>query len=138
MSAIDEIRARAAAATPGPWCWTATKRGEVDLVAAVSGIPYVMGFRRHGMNGAQPVFADGRDMAQPGWRSGLMRTVAEIGATPAHLAWPQQRVEIANPDATFLTAVRADVETLLAEIDRLTSELAYQRALRAEDPDYEG
>lgn len=137
-AAIAEIRARAAASTPGPWCWTATKRLEVDLVAAVSGIPYVMGFRRLGMHGAQPVFADGRDMARPGWRAGLMKPAAEIGTTPAHLAWPNQRVEIDNPEATFIAAARADVDVLLAEVDRLAGELAYLRGVRAEAGAYGG
>lgn len=44
----------------------------------------------------------------------------------------------AGVDAMVIDQLRADVDTLLSEIDRLNGELAYQRALRAEDPAYDG
>lgn len=42
--------------TPGPWCWFGNRSGGLYLATTHSGRKYVMGFRRYGMNGAQPVF----------------------------------------------------------------------------------
>lgn len=43
--------------TPGPWSWCGNARNrEVYLATAHSGRRYVMGFRRWGMSGAQPMF----------------------------------------------------------------------------------
>ena len=43
--------------TPGPWQWYGNARNrEVYLATSHSGRRYVMGFRRWGMSGAQPMF----------------------------------------------------------------------------------
>lgn len=42
--------------TPGPWAWFGNRSGGVYLATVHGGRKYVMGFRRYGMNGAQPVF----------------------------------------------------------------------------------
>lgn len=41
--------------TPGPWAWMGNQHG-LYLATTHSGRRYVMGFRRMGFNGAQPVF----------------------------------------------------------------------------------
>lgn len=46
--------------TPGPWDWFGNARNnEVYLATTHSGRRYVMGFRRWGMRGAQPMFQPG-------------------------------------------------------------------------------
>ena len=42
--------------TPGPWAWFGNRNGGIYLATTHSGRKYVMGFRRYGMNCAQPVF----------------------------------------------------------------------------------
>lgn len=42
--------------TPGPWKWFGNRSGGVYLATAHSGRKYIMGFKRYGMNGAQPLF----------------------------------------------------------------------------------
>lgn len=41
--------------TPGPWDWFGSDHG-LYLATVHGGRRYVMGFRRHGLNGAQPTF----------------------------------------------------------------------------------
>lgn len=46
--------------TPGPWAWYGNaKTREIYLATKHSGRRYVMGFRRWGMRGAQPMFQPG-------------------------------------------------------------------------------
>ncbi len=47
--------------TPGPWAWMGSPHG-LYLATTHSGRRYVMGFRRMGFNGAQPVFRDNHRM----------------------------------------------------------------------------
>ena len=48
--------------TPGPWAWFGNRSGGVYLATPDRGRRYVMGFRRYGMNGAQPTFNIGSIM----------------------------------------------------------------------------
>lgn len=48
--------------TAGPWAWFGNRSGGVYLATPDRGRRYVMGFRRYGMNGAQPTFAIGGTM----------------------------------------------------------------------------
>lgn len=48
--------------TPGPWAWFGNRSGGVYLATPDRGRRYVMGFRRYGMNGAQPTFSIGSIM----------------------------------------------------------------------------
>src|SRR5690606_27785976 len=58
---LDEIKARANAATPGPWGWFGnTDVKDLYLATKQWGRHYVMGFRRWGMQSAQPEFAHNR------------------------------------------------------------------------------
>lgn len=42
--------------TPGPWGWFGNRGGGLYLATVHGGRQYVMGFKRYGMTGAQPVF----------------------------------------------------------------------------------
>lgn len=53
--------------TPGPWGWFGNESG-IYLATPDRGRTYVMGFRRRGMNGAEPTFRDG----------GIMRPASEL------------------------------------------------------------
>ena len=53
--------------TPGPWGWFGNQHG-VYLATPDRGRTYVMGFRRMGLQGAQPTFRDG----------GVMRPASEL------------------------------------------------------------
>lgn len=48
--------------TPGPWAWFGSRSGGVYLATPDRGRRWVMGFRRYGMNGAQPTFCIGQRM----------------------------------------------------------------------------
>ncbi len=48
--------------TPGPWAWFGNRSGGVYLATPDRGRRYIMGFRRYGMNGAQPTFCVGSVM----------------------------------------------------------------------------
>ena len=101
MSRLDEIKARAEAATPGPWRWR-NSGGEPMLLSRSPGLYVVMTFERMGMHGAQPVF---RDPENP------------------NVSKPAGRENIYEfSDAAFIAAVREDVPWLLAEVARLTAE----------------
>jgi hypothetical protein len=57
MIDLEPIKARLAAATPGPWRWYMNKRSrDIRLEAEHSGRLIVMDFVRWGMQGAQPRF----------------------------------------------------------------------------------
>ncbi|ALG07643.1 hypothetical protein [Kibdelosporangium phytohabitans] len=141
---LDEIKARAAAATPGPWMWEGnTDTRHISLATKYWGRWVVMGFRRWGMQGAQPMFAQGR---KPGpiedrkgdwgpFTNGEPGTLADAEhlaryeVCPTATSRKDQRVYradltgIRNPDAEFIAHSRADVEWLLSEVERLRGQL---------------
>lgn len=133
---LQAIRAREQVATPGPWGWF----GNVDtahlyLATRRWGRHFVMGFRRLGMQGAQPEFVTGRR-----WRRNLDGSV-DFGAVGSGIepAARLARYAVApdatkrtdpsvyrgditgfhNPDAEFIAHARQDVADLLDEVDRL-------------------
>lgn len=126
MSEIDNIRARADAATAGPWHWTGNvKSHNIFLAGRVPdvGMVSVMDFRRSGMQGAAPRFIE-----EAFW----MKDAAELAvfevcrdATSPHdpRLYRHDIVGFRHADATFIAAARADVATLLAEVDRLSARL---------------
>jgi len=91
----DEIRAALAAATPGPWYWRNTQ----DPMLMGGRAMLVMSFERMGMQGAQPLFRDGRNIMQPGGRANLNDF----------------------PDAHLIANAPTWLADLLAEVDRLTA-----------------
>lgn len=136
---IEEIRARAAAATPGPWAWFGnTDNYSVELSTAHSGRYRVMIFDRWGMRNAQPAFAVGREWAETenGIKLGTHGRMTGASKLPVYEVAPNALTDkdpdvyradlagIRSPDATFLAAARQDVDDLLAEVDRLNALLA--------------
>jgi hypothetical protein len=116
---LDEIRARAAAATAGPWHWA----GNTDMRWFAlaywkpgAGRCSVMDFARWGMHSATPRFS--RDLMMfPAHE----KVVYEVAPNATRRADPQvYRADITgirHPDAEFLAASRQDVDDLLAVID---------------------
>ncbi|MFD8319687.1 hypothetical protein [Kitasatospora purpeofusca] len=99
---LEEIRARAEAATPGPWQWYV--RPDVrEARIQTAGWDIVMDFARWGTQAAQPRFNSG----------GLLCKLTELDKS----AGP-------HPDMAFLATARQDVALLLAEVDWLAAELA--------------
>jgi hypothetical protein len=135
---IDDIRARASAATPGPWGWFGnTDVHHVYLATQRWGRHLVMDFRRWGMQGAQPEFWNREDpgAVKAGAFGGEAEhvTVADAAVyevAPTATSRKDRRVYradlqgIRNADATFIAHSRADIDALLAEVDRLQGLLA--------------
>lgn len=142
---LDEIKARAAAATPGPWMWEGnTDTRQISLATKYWGRWVVMGFRRWGMQGAQPMFAQGRKPGPPEDRKGDWgpftngdpgrltdaERLARYEVCPTATSRKDQRVYradlngIRNADATFIEKSREDIDWLLAEVDRLRALVA--------------
>lgn len=146
---LDAIKARTDAATPGPWGWYGnTDVQQMYLATKRYGRMYVMGFRRWGLQGAQPTFCVDRTWKpdpQSGDDFGHAGTIA-----PAHeLASRIVRYEVApnaasrrdsrvyradligikNPDAEFIAHARQDVDDLLAEVERLRKDAEEREAM---------
>lgn len=100
MSQTQQIRDRLAKATAGPWEWRTTD--EPMLVAPHHGLLYVMGFRRRGMQGGQPTFAE-----REGNNGGLMRTADQWGNL------------YDSPDADLIASAPEDIAYLLGIVDKL-------------------
>jgi hypothetical protein len=127
---IEAIRARANAATFGPWGWY----GNVDakhfyLSTKHGGRQIVMGFRRFGFNGAQPEF---RHRRQDGDYFLLTPAsdlaIYEVAPKATHrndVNWNVYRGDIIgfrSPDAEFIAHARQDVDDLLTVVAKLTAE----------------
>ena len=97
---LDEIRARADAATAGPWRWR-NSNGDVNLFGGGRSW-VVMAFERMGMQRAQPVFRGLDNLLYPAGKENLYDFA----------------------DAQFIAHARTDVPALLAEVDRLRAENA--------------
>lgn len=123
---LDAIKARCEAATPGPWYWggNVTIPGGIDLRAKVSGIPIVMQFRRWGLQGAEPCFWKRIDegLKDAGWWPAQHQRARDIAVRERPYRGDIVRLE--NADAEFIAHSRADVEALVAEVERLRAENA--------------
>lgn len=135
---LDAIRKRANAATPGPWSWYGnTKYQNVHLATQRWGRHMVMGFRRWGMQGAQPEFWNRPD---PGAvkegafggdahhttaaESAIYEVAPDARSAEDRRVYRHDVVGIRNADASFIAHSREDIDTLLAEVDRLAGLLA--------------
>lgn len=118
---LDEIRAREAAAYPGPWRWRGnTKQRDLFLQSPHQAMT-VMDFTRYGMQEGQPRFVV----------DGLMCKAEQfveytVHAYPGAERWrPPYRFDVCaikHPDAEFIAAAREDVPWLLAEVARLQAD----------------
>ncbi|HXE63200.1 MAG TPA: hypothetical protein VN519_06640 [Bryobacteraceae bacterium] len=113
---IDEIKARDAAATPGPWQWRYYGgKEDPQLTAPHSGLLCIMDFVRRGMHGAEPRFAE----RTKNDRGGIMRSFSEW--------WKRDMNHALLPDASFIAHSRQDVTDLLAEVERLQGVVSTQQ-----------
>jgi len=119
---LDEIRARASAATPGPWSWW----GNVDTHSVHlrsrfpgdetrDGYLDVMSFRRSGMQGAKPTFNNPRCrmlMIPDSYSLAIYQVAPEATSRhdPNHNVYRGDIIGFRHPDAEFIAAARADVE----------------------------
>lgn len=133
---LEEIRARHAAATPGPWRWygyvkgrgiggsKAAKRRCVNLHLATvdRGRIYVMQFERSGFDGAQPRFQRYRkpEDAQTPYGGGVMVGAGEMAGGPGGYLkeYSGEFVSIDNQDAVAIERSWEDIDFLIDQIDR--------------------
>lgn len=128
---IDEIRARAKAATPGPWQWFGNTKAKTCYLATThSGRRFVLQFSRWGMQSAQPVFQvygapvgfpDRPDCGIMVSLKGLVEHVPQMGPK-FEVDYRRDFYGIAHPDATFIASARQDVEDLLSAYDQAVAE----------------
>ena len=124
---LEEIRAREAAATAGPWRWRGnTEARHLRLQTPDRGGLTVMDFDRWGMQGARPRFA--RDYVM---HPADEMVTYEVAAWSTHI-YRKDVVGIEHPDAEFIAKARTDVPQLLDEVDRLAGALAEAEARVAE------
>lgn len=137
---LQAIKEREAKATPGPWRWFGNADVHtVYLATAHFGRLTVMSFRRWGLQNAQPMFAtdrtwkpnpqSGDDFGACGRMEMAARLVRyEVAPDAPDRTHPDvYRADlngIKNPDAEFIAAARQDVPALLAEVERLRTQLA--------------
>lgn len=121
---LAAIRARASAATGGPWYWKGwTTSHSVYLCSGISMRPVVLDFGRWGMNSARPIFRDAK-------RDVLIKPpfIGRRGHDD-----DKEIVGIDHPDAAFIAHSRADVDALLAAVDRLAASEATLRVALIEE-----
>lgn len=117
MSRLDEIRARLAAATPGPWRWEGNVDAkQVNLSTVDRGRLYIMSFFRWGMGGAAPYFR----ATKPGEHG--MKPVTDFVVREREYRGDVDHLD--HPDAELIANAPADIEFLLGEVERLTVESA--------------
>ena len=125
---IEAIRARARAATPGPWQWFGnTKTFSVYLATVYGGRRHVMNFWRWGMSGAQPAFQVSiGPPVEPG--DGFMMKLSEMAnecpdiGPRFEVAHRRDFFGISHPDAAFIASARQDMEVLLSAYDQVVAE----------------
>jgi hypothetical protein len=123
-----EIKARAEAATDGPWSWFGnTDMHDIYLATNHSGRKLVLDFARWGMQSARPRFNE----------DGLMvdaDTIARYTVAPNATSRQDPAVYRADitgfrhPDAEFIANSRADVDWLIGEVERLRALVSEERA----------
>lgn len=105
---LARIKARAEAATKGPWRWSLNQK--YHEVRLEGGGGTVMDFVRYGMGSGAPRLK----------RAGVMVRIEEFAEVIAgrehHADWAKK---VRHPDADFISSCREDVPALLAEIERL-------------------
>jgi hypothetical protein len=133
---LSELERLLGEATPGPVAWMGNGQHDIYLATTHSGRIYVMGFKRMGIQGAQPMFPkDGRmapasdmlkfDVGDP--------SVTGIAAAKTNGSVYRYDVrDIDNPEARLLVAARNALPRLLAEVKRARAEALEEAAQLAD------
>lgn len=151
MIDLEAVKARAAAATPGPWFWGGNvDNRELKLVGRRPGGRFgageVLEFARWGMQQARPRFAnptrelpvDERDFC--GYWMVEAEEFAIYEVCPEATSREDPRVYRGNiigfrhPDAEFIAHARQDVDDLLAYVQELSTIIDILRAQVVEVP----
>lgn len=121
MSEIDAIRARHAAARPGPWRWWGSLDGkDLHLVSLAPGRWTVMKCDRHGMRGAQPTFCNhDTGLLEKGSQIAIFQVCPECTDPTDPRVYRNNVIGYRNPDAELIAHSWEDIATLLARIDEL-------------------
>ena len=130
--------------TPGPWRWMGNQH-DIYLATEHSGRLYVMGFKRMGMQTAQPVFrgehhmVPAADLVQFEVGDGTARGFANGRSDDSVYRYDIKGIDC--PDARLIAAApellealiqsRAVLVTVLAEETRETAKLVLQRRIEA-------
>jgi hypothetical protein len=123
---IQAIRDRAASATFGPWMWHGQyETKSLTLCTKKGGMQYVMGFKRWGMQGAQPEF-NGFGRLTGAADLPVFQVAPDATSIDDPRVYRGTLVGIRHPDAEFIAHSRQDVDDLLAYIDELESRLEGQ------------
>lgn len=119
---LHAIEARANAATPGPWGWWGEwDMNDFSLCTTHGGRKFVMGFRRAGMNSAQPEFLDDKGHLHAAKDLAIFQVAPKALSrhNSGHNVYRGTVIGFRSPDAEFIAHARADIETLLARIREL-------------------
>ena len=112
--------------TQGDWYWGGSIKFGIRLMSKASGRPYVMDFRRHGMQGAQPIFPVQTDAelldAPPTWHNGVMTDATHLAIRG--VPYRDDVVDIDNPNARLIAAAPSLLRDALDEIRSLQGRLA--------------
>ena len=128
---LDALLAKAEAATPGPWMWDGNKDGGgkyVNLTTVGRGVSTVMGFKRLGMSGAQPVFYDRTEDDRAGpWLNGTVRTAMDVAVPEKDYRGDIDHLD--NADARWIAAADpSTVRSLIADLREASTERDTARA----------
>ncbi len=111
---LEQIRARHAAATPGPYKWRWCHGSNAPELMAPRHCFLVMDAVRKGMGGAVIRFAERTDSM-----GGLMFKLSELCKMPGHRE--PEYIEVGNPDAAAMAHSWQDIQDLLDMLDAMIS-----------------
>ena len=123
---MDDLRALAEAATPGPWEWYGdTRNKSVYLSTKDRGRMFVMRFVRWGMRDAQPMFT-GPDGMVPASDRAIYEVAPDATDPNDPRLYRHDFAGLRHPDARYIAAI--DPTTLLALLDERDALLAIKAA----------
>lgn len=143
MTSLKEIRARAEAASPGPWTW----RGNVDtrsiyLTFNQPGLGWnsIMDFARWGMQSARPRFLIEKFFMKDADDLAVFEVCRTATTRADRRVYRGDIVGFRHPDAEFIAAARQDVDDLLSMIAaaRIRAEEWIENQLANSEPCTEG
>ena len=121
----------------GRWCWSGWLKQEVHLQTSGNGGRFILGFARHGFQGAQPLFphldeGERHPRTRPGMEIPRFSVCHEATSPDDPRVYRKTIDGFRNPVAEYLAA--ADAETILGlldEVDALRAQLAERESVTA-------